>query len=123
MSKIEEYKEEKNEHEYMVQGAYKSLNKGKYERSDRDKFGLSIGGQWHDYGEKMGYLTGHSGFYGNSGCTYEATPRLAKYLKIVINKRMADLVEDAILLSLRDVEKKRKDAESEAQAVLNDVIQ
>jgi hypothetical protein len=96
------------------------MNKGEYKRSDRDKYGLAIGGKWHDSGEPMGHLTGHSGFYGNSGCTYEATPRLAKYLKIVINKRMEELVEEAIKLSQSEVEKTRVDAEEEAKSVLNE---
>jgi len=44
MSKIEEYKQEKDLHEGMVNGAYKSMNKGSFNRSDRDKHDLSIGG-------------------------------------------------------------------------------
>lgn len=122
MSKIENYKREKNEHSIMVENAYKAMNKGDYKSSSRDKYGLSIGGKWHDHGESMGYLTGHSGYYGSSGCTYECTNRLAQYLRIVINKKMEELVEEAIKLSEKDVEQKRKEAEQEAKSVLNETM-
>lgn len=121
MSKILEFKKEKNDHNSMIDQAYKAMNKGEFKRSDRDKFGLSLGSRWHDHGEPMGFLTGYSGFYGNSGCTYQCSPRLASYLQTVINKNMEKLVEEAIVLSQIDVEKKRLAAEEEAKSVLKEV--
>lgn len=118
MSKIKEYKKEKNLHDQMKSSAYKAMNEGEYKRSDRDKFGLEIGSKWHDHGEDMGYLTGHSGFYGSSGCSYECTPRLANYLRIVINRNMKSLVDEALKLSEIDLEKIRISAENEAKEVL-----
>ena len=120
MSTIEEYKQEKDLHEGMVNGAYKSMNKGSFNRSDRDKHDLSIGGTWYDHGEPMGNLIGYSGFYGNSNCSYHATPRLAKYLRTAINQDMENLVEKAIALSERDVENKRRDAEAEARQIIEE---
>lgn len=118
MTKIEEFKKEKQDHEIMVSNAYTAMNEGAYKRQSRDKYGLRIGGKWHDHGEHMGYLTGHSGHYGDSGCTYRCDPRIAQYLKTVINARMKELVDAAIVLSEKDVEKKRLAAESEAKLVL-----
>jgi hypothetical protein len=118
MSKIENYKKEKNDHLSMIEQAYKAMNEGKFKDNQRDKFGLSIGGKWHEQGESMGYLTGHSGFYGSSGCTYQCSSRLARYLKIVINKKMKELVDEAIILSQKDVEDIRLIAEDEAKSVL-----
>lgn len=122
MTKIEIFKKEKSQHASMVDQAYKSQNLHQYKDSRRDKFGLSIGGKWHDHGEPMGYLTGHSGFYGSSGCSYECSPRLAEYLRIVINKEMEQLVEKAILLSEIEVEKTRLAAEAEAKMVLQEAV-
>lgn len=118
MSKIESYKREKQEHNSMVEDAYVAQNKGIHKDSRRDKYGLSIGSKWHDRGEHMGYLTGHSGYYGSSGCTYRCSERMAKYLRIVINKRMGELIDEAISLSEADVEKVRLLAEEEAMSVL-----
>lgn len=118
MSKIENYKREKNDHDYMIESAMKAMNDGKYSDRSRDKHGLSIGDKWHDKGESMGYLTGYSGFYGSSGCTYQCTARLAHYLRRVINQKMKELVTEAILLSEKDVEKARNLAEDEARSVL-----
>lgn len=118
MTKIEIYKKENSEHSNMVEQAYTALNKGIYHDHRRDKHGLSIGGKWFERGENMGYLTGHSGYYGSSGCSYKCSPRLAKYLIKVINKRMEELVDEAIALSEIDVEKKRVDAQEEAKSVL-----
>lgn len=119
MTKIEKYKKEKSDHGNMVHSAYTAMNEGSYKRSDRDKYGLAIGSRWHDRGESMGYLTGYSGYYGSSGCTYQCTERLAKYLIRAINKNMKSLVDQAVEMSLLEVEKHRKDAEEEAKAVLN----
>lgn len=117
-TKIETFKAAQWDHSIMAEGAYKSLNEGKYKDSRRDKYDLSLGSRWHEHGENMGVLVGYSGFYGSSGCSYHATPRLAEYLQIVINKNMKQLVDEAIELSEKDVEALRLIAEKEAKEVL-----
>jgi hypothetical protein len=123
MTKIEEYKKELNDHNYMRDSAYKAMNIGEFKDSSRDKHSLSISnGKWHESGESMGYLIGYSGFYGSSGCTYQCTPRLAEILKKVINRNMEKLVEEAILIPESMVEDKRLAAESEARSVLESIV-
>jgi hypothetical protein len=117
-SKLDKYTEQKQLHASMIEQAYKAQNIHQYQESRCDKYGLTIGGKWHDRGEHMGYLTGHRGYYGNSGCTYECTPRLAEYLLKVINERMQELVDEAIELSAKDLEKFRTAAQAEAEKVL-----
>lgn len=121
MSTIENFKKEKNLHDSMVRHAHRSQNiKDAYDPR-RVKFGLKISSYtWHDSGEVMGYLTGHSGYYGDSGCTYECDSRMRDYLVVVINQKMEELMELAITLSAQDVEKKRLLAVAEAQSVLQD---
>ena len=121
MSTIENFKKEKDLHDSMVRHAYRAQNIKDAYNPSRDKFGLCITpSTWHDNGEVVGYLTGHSGYFGDSGCTYECDSRLRDYLFQVINLRMEELVEQAIGLSARDVEKKRLLAVVEAQSVLQE---
>lgn len=117
-NKLDKYLEQKNLHNSMVEAAYKAQNIRQYKRSDCDKYGLSIGSTWHDRGESMGVLTGYRGYYGDSGCSYQCTPRLAHYLTKVVNAKMQELVDEAIKLSEKDLATYQDAAQEEARRVL-----
>lgn len=117
-SKIEKYKHQKNEHEMFVSGVVCALNLDSNEA--RDKFSLELSSSsWNDNGEKM-YLVGYSGFYGSSDCSSRTTERMGLYFKKVVNSRMKEIMDEAIKLSSRDLEKTRLEAVDEANMVLNE---
>lgn len=120
MSKIEEFKKEQWEHSQMSESLLKCQNLPPYRDSTRDKYGVEIGSKWHDHGQSMGFLTAYQGFYGSSGCSAYDTERMAKYVRIAINKLMPKIAEIAIAYSEADVEKKRIAAENEAKSVLSE---
>lgn len=122
MSKIEEFKKEKDEHDSMTAGLLKCQNLAPYQDNRRDKFGVAVGSKWHEHGEPMGYLTAYSGFYGSSSCSAYDSKRMAKYVQWAINKMMPQISKMAIALSEKDVEDKRLAAEDEAKSVLEQTL-
>jgi hypothetical protein len=121
MSKIEDFKKEQWDHSRMSEALLKCQNLPPFKDSSRDKFGVSLGGKWHDHGQDMGFLTAYQGFYGSSSCSAYDSPRMAKYILMAINEMMPQLAKLAIEYSELDVEKKRVAAENEAKSVLKEV--
>jgi len=121
--KLENYIRLKSTHADMVKAFQIALNIEPMFKSQRDKYAIRIGDKWHNHGETMGFLTAYHGYYGDSNCSYIASPYMAEYVIRAINKMMPKISELAIELSKYDLEKARMDIEKLAKSVLEDITE
>lgn len=60
------------------------------------------------------------GYYGSSSGYSATSDELGRYFAKAVNARMSELLDECVKMAMADVEKLRKEAESEALAVLKE---